>query len=311
MKIHLDTDIGGNIDDLCALAMLLRWPGLELTGITTVADNAGQRAGYVRHVLRLEHREEIPVAAGADVSLGCYRGEPVFQDEATYWGERIAPAPNPASEALLLLKQSIEQGAVVVGIGPFTNLALLESRYPGMLGQAPLFLMGGFIYPVREGYPQRDNRSDYNVQVDAGSARLIIEHCSPTLVPLPLTVETALRRSYLGALRQAGALGQLLARQAEAFACDHNLAARYETCSRVPSDLISFLHDPLTCAIAAGWREGVEISEILLKLESRDGWLDETVDPEGKPVRVVTRIDADRFDEFWLETVSRRDAAKS
>jgi hypothetical protein len=26
--VHLDTDIGGDIDDLCALAMLLRWPGV-------------------------------------------------------------------------------------------------------------------------------------------------------------------------------------------------------------------------------------------------------------------------------------------
>ena len=25
-KIHLDTDLGGDIDDLCALAMLLKWP---------------------------------------------------------------------------------------------------------------------------------------------------------------------------------------------------------------------------------------------------------------------------------------------
>ena len=32
-KIHLDTDIGGDIDDLCALAMLLKWPGLEITGV--------------------------------------------------------------------------------------------------------------------------------------------------------------------------------------------------------------------------------------------------------------------------------------
>lgn len=37
MKIHLDTDFGGDMDDNCALAMLLRWPGGEITGITTVA----------------------------------------------------------------------------------------------------------------------------------------------------------------------------------------------------------------------------------------------------------------------------------
>ena len=24
-KVHLDTDLGGNIDDLCALVLLLRW----------------------------------------------------------------------------------------------------------------------------------------------------------------------------------------------------------------------------------------------------------------------------------------------
>lgn len=30
-KIHLDTDIGGDMDDLCALAMLLKWPDLEIT----------------------------------------------------------------------------------------------------------------------------------------------------------------------------------------------------------------------------------------------------------------------------------------
>jgi inosine-uridine nucleoside N-ribohydrolase len=33
--VCLDTDIGGDIDDLCALVMLLRWPGVELTGIAT------------------------------------------------------------------------------------------------------------------------------------------------------------------------------------------------------------------------------------------------------------------------------------
>ena len=31
-KIHLDTDLGSDTDDLCALAMLLGWPGAELVG---------------------------------------------------------------------------------------------------------------------------------------------------------------------------------------------------------------------------------------------------------------------------------------
>ena len=72
-RVHLDTDLGGDIDDLCALAMLLRWANVEISGITTVAESQGTRAGYVQHVLELEGRDNIPVAAGADVSGGFYR----------------------------------------------------------------------------------------------------------------------------------------------------------------------------------------------------------------------------------------------
>ena len=72
-KVHLDTDLGGDIDDLCALAMLLRWEDVEITGITTVAEANGRRAGYARRVLELEKKSDIPVAAGAHVSQGFYR----------------------------------------------------------------------------------------------------------------------------------------------------------------------------------------------------------------------------------------------
>jgi hypothetical protein len=47
MKVHLDTDLGGDMDDLCALATLLRWRGdVQLAGVTTVAEAKGRRAGY-------------------------------------------------------------------------------------------------------------------------------------------------------------------------------------------------------------------------------------------------------------------------
>ncbi len=311
MKIHLDTDLGGDIDDLCALAMLLRLSGVEIAAITTVAEDDGKRAGYVRHVLNLEHRGEIPVAAGADVSLGHYRFEQVFLDEEIYWGERIAPSPDSLDQALLLLKKSIEQGATIVGIGPYTNLCLLEKQYPGILGTAPLFLMGGYIYPVQAGFPQWGNDLDYNIQVDIQSAQYVIEHSNPTLVPMSVTLETSLRRAYLGTLRNSGALGQLIARQAETFAKDENYEEKCgKTCRKLPSDTINFQHDPLACAIAVGWDDGVEITEIPLRLELRDGWLHETIDTAGKPTRVVTKIDGNRFNEFWIDAVSSVSGAR-
>lgn len=310
MKLHLDTDIGGDIDDLCALAMLLRMPEVEFTGITTVAELGGKRAGCVRHVLEMESRANIPVAAGADVELGRYDVPQVLPDELRYWGEPIPPAPSSLDRALELLKASIEQGATIAGIGPFTNLYYLGQRYPGILDGVSIYLMGGYVFPIGEGFPFRSPESDYNVQVDVEAARHVLEHSSPTLVPLTVTVETALRRADLERLKNSDALGRLLVRQAEQYARDENYEERYgRQYSRVPRDLINFQHDPLACAIAAGWRDGVTIEETPVKVEMRGARLYETVHQSGRPVRIVRHIDAARFDRFWLDTVCRRGVA--
>jgi inosine-uridine nucleoside N-ribohydrolase len=145
---------------------------------------------------------------------------------------------------------------------------------------------------------------DWNIQVDVKAARYVVEHSNPTLIPLSVTVETALRRVYLDDLRQAGALGQLLAQQAEAFALDEKNETKFgETCERLPNDMINFLHDPLACAIALGWRDGVETEEIPLLIEEKDGWLYETIDPSGKRIRVVTKVNGTGFNEFWLNKI--------
>jgi len=305
-KVHLDTDLGGDIDDLCALAMLLRWKDVEITGITTVAEDKGRKKSYVHRVLELENRTEISVAAGADVSQGFYRyPELGYPDEQRYWPEPVIPSPTPLEDALQLLKHSIEQGAAIIAIGPYTNLYLLDLQYPGILTDAKLVLMGGHIYPIREGFPNWGNDSDWNIQVDVKSAKYVIEHSNPTLVPLTVTVETALRRAFLSHLRAAGALGELIAHQAEEFGFDEQYEKKYgETFENLPNDIINFLHDPLACAIALGWNEGIEIRELQLILEERAGWLHERVDTKGRPIRVVTQIDGPRFNEFWLNTIT-------
>jgi purine nucleosidase len=307
IKVHLDTDLGGDIDDLCALAMMLRWPDeIELTGITTVGEQDGRRAGYVRYILALEGKTDLPVAAGAEQSLGFYPYPLGLPPEQRYWPEPVTPAPGPIDDALALLKISVDQGARIIGIGPYTNLFLLEQRYPGILMEADLYLMGGHIYPVRSGFPQWGNDMDFNIQVDTRSAKAVLENANPTLIPLTLTVETALRRSYLPSLNKAGALGQLIARQAVEFAADYdNETVHGLTCSGLPVDTINFQHDSLACAVALGWSDGVEITELPLVFTKDEGWLVERVDAaKGKLTRVVTKIDAARFNQFWLDTVT-------
>lgn len=302
-KIHLDTDIGGDIDDLCALAMLLKRDQLEITGITTTAEDNGKRAGYVNYVLKIAGREKIRVAAGADVSSGYYRYKPGYPPENLYWPEPINPAPGPVENAIELLKNSIEQEAVIVGIGQYTNFVLLDKKYPGLLGKAKLFLMGGYVYPPREGFPKWDNDMDYNIQLDINSAKYIIENFNPTLIPLTVTIETALRRSYLPQLEKSGPVGELISRQAQMFAKDWDNEEKHgKICKKLPQDIINFQHDSLACAVALGWN-GVKIKPVPLELEIRDGWLYEKVSESGKKTPVVIKIDRERFNQFWLDTV--------
>src|SRR6266516_4138772 len=173
-KIHLDTDIGGDMDDLCALAMILKWPDLEITGVTTVSDEQGRRAGYVQYVLSLVGSTDIPFAAGADVSGGYYRYELEYPPDEENWPEPMRPRPGSPDKALSLLK-----------------------------------------------------------------------------------------------------------------------------------DIINFQHDPLACAIASGWHEGVEMETVPLKLETRESWLYEIPDSDGIPACIVTKIDGNAFNEYWCNILCR------
>lgn len=293
---------------MCALALALKWPGAELVGVTTVAEHAGRRAGYARRVLELAGRLDIPVAAGADASEYFYRDFPLLpKREGDYWPGGVESYQTPVEDALDLLERSVRAGALVCAIGPYTNLALLERRSPGILRGAKLCLMGGFVYAPREGFPPWDYTRDYNVQVDAESALAVFDAASnPTVVTLAVTAETALRESQLDALKAGDALARLVATQSEVYAESEHRKREYEhRYGALPRDFINYQHDPLAVAVALGWREGVETEELLLKSSIEDGWLVQRAGEGGRPATVVTRVDGRAFDDFWLRTVTR------
>jgi len=308
IKVHLDTDIGGDIDDLCALVMLLRWPDVEITGVTTVTDPGGRRAGYARRVLALAGREDIPVAAGDDGVETRWPGD--FPPEDLYWGSPVVPAPGPLDHALMLLKHSVEAGAKIIAIGPYTNLMKLDQTYPGLLAQADLYIMGGYVQSIPRGFPQWDLDDDYNVQCDVAAARFVFEHLTPTIVPIELTVQTAVRRAALPALREAGPLSVLLARQIEAEAAYEGREERFgKVYARLPDAFINFLHDPLACAVALGW-DGVGVANVTIIVEQHGAHLRESINHQasngrGRPMRLVTTLEKS-FDDLWLRVVTGR-----
>jgi inosine-uridine nucleoside N-ribohydrolase len=311
VPVHLDTDIGGDVDDICALAMLLGWPGVEISAVTTVGDDRGRRAGYARRVLEMAGRSGVPVAAGVDVASGRYPYRLGLPPEDEYWGGPVEPLPGPVEGAVELLRRSIDAGAVIAAVGPYSNLAELEARHPGSLSAARLVVMGGYLRPPRAGFPPWGAANDFNVQVDVAAAATVFAHASPTLVPLSVTVETQLRRAHLPALRGAGGLAALLARQAELQARDERTAERWmRPYSALPDDGLAFLHDPLAGAVAVGWREGVRLESLPVVTELRDGLMHQRVEAGGRPTEVVVAVDGRLFAETWLRAVCGRDRSE-
>ena len=303
MRIHLDTDLGGDTDDACALAMLLGWPGVEVVGVTTVCDRGGVRAGYVEHCLGLVGRDDIPVAAGAGASLGTLRtADPVIGDER-HWPAGVAARPGPPGAALDLLERSIGAGATVVAIGPLTNLALLEVASPGTLGRVPVVAMGGWTQPPADGLPAWGPDMDFNIQFDPLAAQVVTAAATDlTLAVLPATLRAHLRAADLPRLRASGPLGELLASQGQAHGADHGMAELGRAHPGLPDDLLNFQYDPVACAVAAGWPGAVVERQRLRPVVDGDVLRFAPV-AAGQPVRVVVDLDGPALGDAFLGAV--------
>ena len=59
--VLLDTDIGDDIDDALALALILRSPEIALKGVTTVFGDTKLRACLATYLLHIYGRDDVPV----------------------------------------------------------------------------------------------------------------------------------------------------------------------------------------------------------------------------------------------------------
>jgi inosine-uridine nucleoside N-ribohydrolase len=301
VRVHLDTDFGGDPDDACALAMLLGWPEVEIVGITTTIDPGGRRAAYVEHFLSLAGRNDIPVAAGAGVSLTTRAVADPFIDER-YWPLSLAGTPSSPGAALDLLHDSIQQGVTIVAIGPCTNLALLEVSRPGTLARLPVTVMGGWLHPPADGFPAWGPEMDFNVQWDTRAAEIVFNTAKVTLSPIAAALGAPLRTADLLRLRASGPLGELLVRQSVIYGRESGMAALGRAHERFPDDLVNIQWDPVACAVALDW-PGAVIEGMCLSPVIEGDILRLRPDPDGRLTRVLAHIDGERFSDAWLAAV--------
>jgi purine nucleosidase len=220
-------------------------------------------------------------------------------DHVRYWGEiEVAPKPSAGAAALELLEASIHAGATIVGIGPSTNLALLDAARPGLLAHARVVLMGGWITPPRPGLPPWGPDMDWNVQCDTDAAETVFRTAGDlTLVTLPTTLDAHLRRRDMDRLRASGTIGQLLARQAEAHGEQGEMEALGRTHDDLPDDLLNFQYDVVACAVALGLP--IAALEERRLVPRRDGDVlrfEERAD--GRTVTVAVGVDGGRLTAY-------------
>jgi inosine-uridine nucleoside N-ribohydrolase len=255
--------------------------------------------------LELAGRTDIPVAAGGAVSLTTHVTPGGIPTDERYWPERVAPRPGPIGDAMPLLRASVDSGATIVAIGPYTNLATLEAIRMGSLGRVPVVLMGGAVRAPDPGLPQWGPAMDWNVQCDTNAAQVVFANTTNlTLTTLAPTFKAHLRAEHLPRLRAAGKLGALLAHQAQAHAADNGLTELGRIHDALPDDLLNFQYDAVACAVGAGW-PGATIEEIPLSPILADGVLRFEPDDRGRPTKVVVDIDAADFTTRWFEAVER------
>lgn len=151
--IILDTDIGDDIDDAFALALLLH-ADVDIKAITTVYRNSVQRARIVLKMLDI-----------AGVCVDVYAGEdsPLHQPVFVASFETLGPEGKPniphydetsmgdyrvpqlrATEGIARLLDRFPGELTLCGIGPMTNFATVCTEYPQSFCKAKeILLMGG------------------------------------------------------------------------------------------------------------------------------------------------------------------------
>jgi purine nucleosidase len=200
--VILDTDVGDDIDDAFAMALLLHSPEVQILGVTTAFGDTELRARLVDRYLAAVHRSEIPVDAGVPAPA-----HNVFT-QAAY--ARQAPARSHADAVAFLLREiRAHPGEItLIAIGPLFNVQAAIARDPATFRKLKrVVIMGGSVYRGYDGGNAGANAPpspEWNIRCDPAGARALLASGVPVfMMPLDST-QIRLAPQDLGALFSHG-----------------------------------------------------------------------------------------------------------
>lgn len=188
IPILVDTDIGTDIDDAFALALVARSPELELLGVTTVSGDTHARARLAAKLLWECGLRRVPVAAGEP-------GRPLPMEQTRWANGFRSPQLRPGT-AVDFLDATLRRRpgtTTIVAIGPLTNIAALLEKDPAIVKKiSQIVLMGGSI---DHGYGDDPTPvAEYNIAADPAAAQKVFSSGIHILmVPLDVTAMLQLR----------------------------------------------------------------------------------------------------------------------
>lgn len=225
-SVIFDTDLGTDVDDALALAVLFGEPTVDLRAVTTVYGDTLLRARLASRYARL---------AGRDVPAFAGRG-PTLSGREVWWAghegtlhDQLEDEPVAAGDAVDILVETVlaDPGELdIIAVGPLTNIATAIDRHDAFAGAVRhLWLMGG---GVETDEPEHNFRSDV-----IASQRVLGARIPTTIATLDATRRVQLRAQQIDDIAGSGPLGAALQRDI------HQWWAFWNETWNVP-------HDPVT-----------------------------------------------------------------
>lgn len=184
LPVIVDMDIGDDIDDAFALALLLQSPEIEIVGITSAWGDTALRLRLLERLLRETGHSGIALAQGIATD------NPTPFTQARYAQRGAAPLNAPPAVDFMLRQIRQRPGQItLLALGPLSNVGAAIARDPATFGQLKqVVMMGG---SVRAGYrksqyvPVRPPDKEYNIASHVAGARALFGAGVP-IVMMPL-----------------------------------------------------------------------------------------------------------------------------
>jgi purine nucleosidase len=201
--IILDTDIGSDVDDALALAMLLGSDSIDFLGITTVYGDTKLRAQIAAHLCHLANRS-IQVFAGLEKPLS---GREVWvsgsEGKASSNLDQYVPE-NKSAVDFLVEKVNQNPGQIeVIAIAPLSNIAsAIKQSESFATNVKQLWIMGGDF---------TKDKIEHNFKCDVAAAKIVLEsNISITILDLPSSQKTIIKKDEIEKIKSSGKLGPTL-----------------------------------------------------------------------------------------------------